>query len=299
MPTPDQVAIGIVGAGRVAQAIGRLLAERGERVVAVASRNHEHAAAAAAFIAGEDAGLAACATISLEELPARAGRILIAVSDDALAEVARRLAAAGMSAGAVLHTCGARGPEILEPLSSAGVSCGVLHPLQTVASPEQGVRDLPGAAFAISGDPDAVAWAGRICGLLGGTPLAVATGRMPLYHAAAVMASNYTTALIDAAVILMVAAGIDEKTALGALGPLVRASVENTLAMGPGHALTGPIQRGDVETLRRHIGSLAGVPGSVSELYRSAGRCALELARRQGLDESQAGRIERLLEEGR
>jgi predicted short-subunit dehydrogenase-like oxidoreductase (DUF2520 family) len=298
VPTPDQVAIGIAGAGRVAQAIGRLLAERGERVVAVASRNHEHAAAAAAFIAG-DAGETVCATVSLEQLPERAGRVLIAVSDDALAEVARRLAAAGMSAGAVLHTCGARGPEILEPLSSAGVSCGVLHPLQTVASPEQGVRDLPGAAFAISGDPDAVAWAGRICGLLGGTPLAVAPGRMPLYHAAAVMASNYTTALIDAAVILMVAAGIDEKTALGALGPLVRASVENTLAMGPGQALTGPIQRGDVETLRRHIGSLAGVSGSAGELYRAAGRCALELARRRGLDESQAGRIERLLEEGR
>lgn len=298
MPTPDQDAIGIAGAGRVAQAIGRLLAERGERVVAVASRNPAHAAAAAAFIAGE-AGETACAAVSIEQLPVRAGRVLIAVSDDALAEVARRLAGAGMSAGAVLHTCGARGPEILEPLSRAGVSCGVLHPLQTVASPAQGVRDLPGAAFAISGDPGAVAWAGRICALLECTPLSIAPGRMPLYHAAAVMASNYMTALIDAAVILMVAAGIDEKTALGALGPLVRASVENTLAMGPGQALTGPIQRGDAETLRRHIDSLAGVPGAASELYRSAGRCALELARRQGLDERKAGRIERLLEEGR
>jgi predicted short-subunit dehydrogenase-like oxidoreductase (DUF2520 family) len=290
---PDQNAIGIAGAGRVAQALGRLLAASGEPVAAVASRNPEHAEAAAAFIG------AGAVAVPLDRLPAHAGRILIAVSDDAVAEVASRLAAAGMSDGAALHTCGAFGPEVLQPLEERGVSCGVLHPLQTIASPEQGVRALPGAAFAISGGGQAAAWAARICRLVRCEPLHIAPERMPLYHAAAVMASNNVTGLIDAAVILMKAAGIDEKTALSALAPLVRASVENALALGAEQALTGPIQRGDVETVRRHAGHLAGVSPSASDLYRSAGLHVLELARRRGLAEPAAREIERVLREGR
>jgi predicted short-subunit dehydrogenase-like oxidoreductase (DUF2520 family) len=290
--------IGIAGAGRVAQALGRLLASAGEPVVAVASRDPEHAAAAAAFIRGADAQ-PAVEPVPLQDLPHHCTHILIAVSDDAIADVARRLGEAGMTGGVAVHTCGAVGPEVLELLACRGVSCGVLHPLQTIASPEQGVRALPGAAFAISGDEQAAAWAARICGLLHGTPLHIAPERMPLYHAAAAMASNNVTGLIDAAVILMKAAGIDGKTALGALGPLLRASVENTLALGAEQALTGPIQRGDVETVRRHLGNLAGVPPSVSELYRSAGLHVLEVARRRGLPEAKAREIERALREGR
>jgi predicted short-subunit dehydrogenase-like oxidoreductase (DUF2520 family) len=283
--------MGIAGAGRVAPALGRALAAAGEPVAAIASRDPAHAAAAAAFIGAEPVPLAG--------LQRRCTRILIAVSDDAVTAVARQLAAAGMSAGAALHTCGALGPEALEPLAAQGVSCGVLHPLQTIASPEQGVRALSGSPFAISGDAEAAAWAEQICGLVQGTPLHIAPGGMALYHAAAVMASNNVTGLIDAAVILMKAAGIDEKTALGALGPLVRASVENTLALGAEQALTGPIERGDVETVRRHLGSLAGVPPSAGELYRSAGLHVLEVARRRGLEESKAREIERALREGR
>jgi predicted short-subunit dehydrogenase-like oxidoreductase (DUF2520 family) len=284
-----QDSIGIAGAGRVAQALGRLLRDRGEPVVAVASRTPEHAARAAEFI-----GVAA---VSLDRL--RADRILIAVSDAAIPNVARKLARAGTSRGIALHTCGGRGPEVLEPLARAGVACGVLHPLQTIATPEAGLAALPGCAFAVSGDAAAVAWGERIVALLGGSALHVAPGAMPLYHAAAVMASNYVTGLIDAAAILMKAAGIGERTALGALAPLIRAGVENTLALGPEQALTGPIERGDLETVRLHLRSLSALAPSVSGLYRSAGLHVLELARRRGLPEAKARRVEALLREGR
>ncbi|HEY1206187.1 MAG: Rossmann-like and DUF2520 domain-containing protein [Bryobacteraceae bacterium] len=290
MNASTQESIGIAGTGRVAQALGRLLRERGEPVVAVAGRNPERTARAAEFI-GATAFLP-------RQLPQRADRILIAVSDSALAEVARNLAHAGMDRGAALHTCGACGPEILEPLAQAGVACGVLHPLQTVASPEAGVAILPGSAFAVCGDPAAVAWGERIIALLEGTALRIAPGSMPLYHAAAVMASNYVAGLIDAAAILMKTAGIDEKTALDALGPLIRAGVANALTLGPEKALTGPIERGDAETVRRHLRSLGAVPPSVSGLYRSAGLHVLEVARRRGLAEAQAREIETLLREG-
>lgn len=275
--------IGIAGAGRVARALGRAL-----QAGVIASRNPEHAVEAAAFTGAE--------AVELAELPRRAERILIAVSDDAVTAVAQQLAEAGMSGGAALHTSGALGPEALASLAARGVACGVLHPLQTIASGEQ---SLAGVAFAIAGEGEAARWATGICGLLGGVSLRIAPGGMPLYHAAAVMASNNVTGLIDAAVILMKAAGIDEKTALGALGPLVRAGVENTLALGPGAALTGPIERGDVETVRRHLRSFADVPPSVAGLYRAAGLHVLEVARRGGLAEAKAREIERLLREGR
>ncbi len=287
-PTPQE-SIGIAGTGRVAQALGRLLRERGEPVVAVAGRNAGHTARAAEFI-----GVAA---VSPRQLPERAGRILIAVSDTAVADVARRLAETGWDRGAALHTCGSRGPEVVEPLARAGVACGVLHPLQTVVTPEAGVNALPGSAFAVSGDPAAVAWGERIVKVLGGTALHVAPGSMPLYHAAAVMASNYVAGLLDAAAILMKAAGIEEKAALDALGPLVYAGVANALALGPEKALTGPIERGDAETVRRHLWSLATAPPSVDSLYRSAGLHVLEVARRRGLAEAKAREIEALLRE--
>ena len=285
-----QESIGIAGTGRVAQALGRLLRLRGEPVVAVAGRNREHTARAAEFIGVE--------AVSPRQLPERAGRILIAVSDTAVAAVAHRLAETGWDRGVALHTCGSRGPEILGPLARAGVACGVLHPLQTVVTPEAGVNALPGSTFAVSGDPDAVAWAERIVKLLGGTALHVAPDALPLYHAAAVMASNYVAGLLDAAAILMRAAGIDEKTALDALGPLVYAGVANALALGPEKALTGPIERGDADTVRRHLPSLAAAPRSVEGLYRAAGLHVLEVARRRGLAEAKAREIEALLREG-
>lgn len=283
--------IGIAGGGRVAQALGRLLRERGEPVVAVASRNPAHAEAAAAFIGGS------VEAASYARLPKLATRSLIAVSDDAVEQVAAVLAGAGMSRGAALHTCGALGPEVLAPLAAAGVSCATLHPLQTIATAEQGLTALPGVAFAIDGSGPALVWASSIATLLGGQTLRIPPGKRPLYHAAAVMASNYAVGLVDAAAILMGAVGVEQDAALRAIGPLVAASFRNALALGPCEALTGPIERGDTATVSAHLEALTTAPASVREFYRAAGLHVLELARKRGLPEANARAVERLLRE--
>lgn len=288
MPEP----IAIAGAGRMGQALGRLLRERGESIAAIASRTPERAAVAAAFVGG------AAKPATYAELPQYAARILIAVPDDAIGDVARLLAAAGMHRGIALHSSGAQGPEALAALAAAGVACGALHPLQTVANPAEGVRVLPGVAFAIDGAPEAAAWAAQLVALLDGLPLNVAAAARPLYHAAAVMAGNYVTALISAAVMLMKEAGVDEAAARLALAPLARTSVENAFRLGPAEALTGPIARGDADTVRRHLAALAKAPPAVRSLYRSAGLATLELARQRGLLELEAGAIEKLLRKG-
>ena len=144
------------------QALGRLLRECGEPVAAVASRDLEHARGVAAFMG------VGVVPVAYRELPDYADRVIIAVSDDAVSSVAQILADGGMRAGAALHTCGARGPEALAALADRGVSCAALHPLQTVATREQGLEALSGVAFAITGEGPAAAWAEEIVGLLRG-----------------------------------------------------------------------------------------------------------------------------------
>lgn len=276
----------------MAQALGRLLRDRREPVAAIASRHAAHARAAAEFIGGIE-------PVAYRDLPRRATALLIAVPDDALPPLAELLADAGMRHGEAVHTCGTRGPEALAPLAARGVSCAAMHPLQTVATPQQGLANLPGAAFLITGEGPARAWAERMVRLLEGRPLSIPDAARPLYHAAAVAASNYVTALLDASVDLLEAAGIERREALAALGPLVRASVENTLTLGPAAALTGPVERGDAATVALHWRAMAGLPPTVRELYRAAGRHALAIARRKGLDSQIALELESIWRDNR
>jgi predicted short-subunit dehydrogenase-like oxidoreductase (DUF2520 family) len=280
----------IVGTGRVAQALGRLLAEGGLTPVAVAGRTREHAHRAAAFIAP---GIAPAV---ISDVPALADHVLIAVADDAIAAVAEELAANGMRGGIALHTSGAHSPQSLNALAVHGVACGVLHPLQTAADPDRGVTALRGASFGIGGDPAAVEWAGQLVAAAGGTPLRIREKGFASYHAGAVMASNAVIAAIDAAVVLLGSAGIERRAALQALRPLCLTSAQNAFEMGPEAALTGPVQRGDAETIRAHIAALAGCPRPVADLYRASARALVDIARRRGLAAVSALAVERAIE---
>ncbi len=285
-------AIGIAGAGRVAQAIGRALRAAGEPVVCIAGRDPERAAAAASFIGP---GVTA---LPFEELTRRASRLVVAVSDDAITAVAASLAGTGAREGVVLHTCGSRGPGALGPLERAGFSCGMIHPLQTIANPQDGAAALRGCSFAVCGGAAAVEWAEHIAATLGGSLLRVRPESLALYHAAAVMASNYTAALLFAAQALMEAAGVEKTHALRGLAPLALTSLRNALERGPVEALTGPIERGDVRTIRAHLEALAAVPEHIRTLYRAAGLEALEIARRRGMRPGAAQAIEDALRSG-
>jgi predicted short-subunit dehydrogenase-like oxidoreductase (DUF2520 family) len=292
----------IVGTGRVAQAFGRLLADAGFAPVAVAGRTIDHAHRAAAFIArsgppdGRHDERSVVKAALVRDVPSLADHILIAVADDAIATVAEALAANGMRGGIVLHTSGAHGPQSLNALADRGVSCGVMHPLQTIADPERGVVALRGASFGIGGDSAAVDWAGQLVAVAGGAPLRIREKGFASYHAGAVMAGNAVIAAIDAAVALLASAGIERRAALQALRPLCLTSAQNAFEMGPEAALTGPVQRGDAETIRAHVAALAGCPRPVADLYRASARVLVDIAQRQGLSQKSALAIERALE---
>ena len=259
--------IGIVGAGRVARSLGRELSACGWRVVPIDSR----------------APLGGIRTL------------LIAVADEALAKVAEALAEVYPSGdGVALHTSGAHGPEILAPLAAMGFDCGALHPLQTISDTNATV--FKNVAFAVSGSDKAAAFAEQIVATLDGMVLRIRPEHRATYHAAAVMASNYITALIHAAGQLLQLTGVTSLESSCALGPLIRQSVENSLQQEPAKALTGPIQRGDAGTIAVHLAALNSAPESLRKLYRACGMYTLDVAREGGLSAELASRIEKLLQ---
>ncbi len=286
-PKPSSTPIGIAGTGRVARALGRLLRESGAPLVCIAGRSAARSRDAADFIGPP------VTAVEFRELPRVARRILICVPDAAIDLVAASLE---MMGGIAMHTSGSRGPEALDALRRRSVACGAIHPLQTF--PEgAGSSALHGISFAATGDDAALEWAAEIAAAGRGKLLRIPAGARPLYHAAAVMASNYLAALLSAAQELMCAAGVGREAALQALAPLARASLDNSLRLGPVEALTGPIERGDAATVAAHWKALAPVPGAVRELYRAAGLQTLAMARVRGLTPARAGEIERMFRE--
>jgi len=223
--------------------------------------------------------------------------VILAIPDKALAEVAWSLAGAGPAPPgcAALHLSGAISVDPLTPLHGAGYAVGSMHPLQTVADPWHGENRFDGVTFAVAGEPAAVRTARRLVDGMGGNPILIPTALRPLYHAAAVMASNYVVTLVAAASRALGEAGVPEEDRLAALLPLVQGTVDNLRHLGIPAALTGPISRGDADTVRLHLARLSG---DGRALYCALGQETVRLARAAGLDEDRAAEIESLLHVG-
>jgi predicted short-subunit dehydrogenase-like oxidoreductase (DUF2520 family) len=227
----------------------------------------------------------------------RTTAVVLSVPDEVLPEIAMVLAAHGEAPpGCVaFHMSGVMGTDPLAPLVQCGYEVGTLHPLQSLADPVLGSEQLGGVYFAISGEPNAQLAARRILNHLGGVAITIPVSRRPLYHAAAVFASNYLAGLIGTAGRLMKEAGVPEDEALQAILPLARGSLENLARLGPAQALTGPVSRGDAETVRLHLRSLQP---RERELYAALGLEILNLAAQgeNGLSEEVASELRELLE---
>jgi predicted short-subunit dehydrogenase-like oxidoreductase (DUF2520 family) len=222
-----------------------------------------------------------------------AGLVLLATPDDAVPQVAAELAeerAVGPPQ-VVLHLSGLLDRRALNALGTSGAGLGSFHPLQTIVEPSSAAERLAGCYAGIEGDARALTAGRRLAADLRMLPVALATERKAGYHAGAVFAANYTVALAGIAERLARGAGVPPDVAAQLYLPLMRGAVSN-LELGPAAALTGPIRRGDVETIRAHLDALDRTD---RELYRSLGLVALRLAREAGLNAESARRLERIL----
>lgn len=222
--------------------------------------------------------------------------LILAVPDDALHDVANQVAQLGPAPApcVAFHLSGALLTDVLTPLHTAGFTVGSLHPLQTVADPWSGAERLRGCAYAIAGSPGALTVARGFVAALGGRPLVIPPTLRPLYHAAAVFASNYVLAAAAAVARTLAEAGITEEDAVAAALPLMRGTMDNLEQLGLGAALTGPVARGDVDTVRLHLSRLSS---RERRLYSALGLETVQLARAVGLDPDRAAALESLLQE--
>ena len=275
--------VAIVGGGVVGSALGRALGEAGHPVVMVASRTVDSAGRAAAFIGG--AGPSPAVTTDLARTLTMADLVLVAVPDRALDDVAAALAAAPTvpTSVCVAHTAGAWPAAVLAPVAARGARIGALHPLQSFVSAEDAVDRLPGTVFGVEGEDVAFERLAALVATLRGRVLRVPADARPLYHAAAVLVSNYTAVLAGAAATLMEAhVGTGPDTALAALLPLLESTVANLQRVGLPRALTGPVARGDVDTVRAHVAALRTRAPDLLPLYVAAGRLAVAMGEAKG-----------------
>jgi predicted short-subunit dehydrogenase-like oxidoreductase (DUF2520 family) len=195
-----------------------------------------------------------------------------------------------------VHLSGALGLEVLAPLGVKH-AVGSFHPLQSfpAARPPDSFRGITIAIDASS--PSLRRRLRQLARAVGASPQRVSDSQRALYHAAAVFASNYVIAVVAVAVSLLEAIGWPRARAERALVPLVEGVVANLRKRGTVGALTGPIRRGDVVTIRRHLEALDAVRNELAarDVYRMLGRIALEVAREAGLKPAAAERVKRAL----
>ncbi len=262
--------IAIVGGGRMGRGLARALGEAGERVELASGR-------------GPGAGEAA-------DVAGGASTVILAVPDDAIETVVRGLAERGAVTAdqVVLHLSGLHDHHALQPLVPSGAALGSFHPLQTIADPDTAAARWRGAYAAIEGQPRAVAEAERLARLLALIPIPLPPGAKPRYHAGGVFASNYLVVLAAIAARVAEDAGVDPSLAARIYLPMMRGALENLERLPPAEALTGPVRRGDVATVVRH---LAELPVAERETYAVLGLEAVRLAEAAGLE---AGRVAEL-----
>ncbi len=253
--------LSVIGAGHLGRSLARLWNDAGVYSIAdVVARQQAHAQEAVKFIG---AGRA----LSVQDPLQPAEVFLIATPDSNIEEAARQLAASGLMTAdtLVFHCSGALASNALGNLAPALVAS--VHPIRSFAQPEQAVAMFEGTWCGAEGERAALDRLLPAFTAIGARVVEVAASKKVLYHAAAVIGSNYLVTLVEAALQAYEAAGIARADALQMLHPLAEGALGNALRVGPAQALSGPIARGDWDTVRSHEQALQAVDPGLAEFY--------------------------------
>lgn len=271
--------ISFIGAGRVGTALSYLLKKRGYEVIGITSRSIASAEKAATFM-GNNIAYSNDIFVFVED----SDIVFITTNDDAIIYVAE-----GISKDChireeqiFVHTSGSLPSSILRPLKEKGAKIASLHPLQTVATPEEGVKNIIGSIFAIEGDEVVYPILREMVITLEGKPFVIPEEKKPLYHLAAVIACNYFVTLMDTSLEIFKSINIDDEIGLEGLLKLVHGTINNIERLGTKNALTGPIARGDVDTVKGHIKAIKNFVPELLGLYKVVGERTVKVAQEKG-----------------
>ncbi|MDQ4093654.1 MAG: DUF2520 domain-containing protein [Actinomycetota bacterium] len=289
---PARLAVGVVSAGRVGSVLGAALAGAGHVVIGTSAVSRGSLRRAADLLPGAP-------VLAPDDIVRRSDLVLLAVPDDVLPGLVSGLAATGtFRAGQiVVHTCGARGVDVLGPAVAAGVLPLALHPAMTFTGRAEDVARLGAACVGVTVAGETGWSVGEALVLeMGAEPVRVPSEARPLYHAALAHGANHLATLVRDAVDALKQAGVVPAERL--LGPLLEAALDNTLRHGD-RALTGPVARGDLDTVRLHLRVLAESVPELLDPYRVQAVRTADRAEAAGLLEPGAAvQIRGLLREG-
>jgi predicted short-subunit dehydrogenase-like oxidoreductase (DUF2520 family) len=219
--------------------------------------------------------------------------------DDTIAEVATAANSGRVARNSViLHTSAIAEPAGLTALNAAGYPGGTFHPLIPFSDPEISAELLRKAWIGIDGDTAAKNASRRLAGRLGARTLDIPPGKKPAYHAAAVISSNFPVVLASVAGHLLHDIGIPDASAYQAVESLMSGALANMKRAVPDDALTGPVVRGDLETVGKHLRALTGHESAL-DVYRAMSAAAAEIAERRGVDQKKLTAIKGLVRPSR
>lgn len=268
----------IVGCGRVGTALAKYLAEAGYTPAGLASKSLASAKRVADLI-----GASGFSNV-LWEAAKKADIVFITTPDGAIKSACDSISENnGFKSGSVIFHCsGALSSTELMSAKTCGAKIGSMHPLQSFASTEYEFNPFSGIVTSVEGDREAIDAAKHVTEDLDSHCITINTEAKMLYHASAVVASNYLVTLLDLSLSLIKFAGVTGEDALRGLKPLIEGTILNVEKMGIQNALTGPIARGDIQTIEKHLSEIGSKTPQLLSLYRTLGLHTVEIARAKG-----------------
>ncbi len=267
--------IAIIGAGRLGASLGYALSKKGYTIKTLSCRS-----IASAEESRQKIGQGTASTDNVRT--ADQGKIVfLTVPDDGIERVVQELASSPLNweEKVVFHCSGLLTSSVLDPLQSNGAHTASVHPCYSIPNKQSNYDLFQGIYFALEGDDLAVASAKDIVCTIGGLHFMIRTEDKAFYHTACSMASNMSVALLYTAISLLSKCGIGEDEAKKVLWPLLEGTLHNVNKIDILDALTGPVARGDLTTIRKHLQELENFP-SAHRIYIDLAKQALEMAKR-------------------
>lgn len=267
--------IGIIGAGKVGTTLGKYLSIHGKNVTGFYSRTHDSADEAATFAETETYS-------SLCKLVEKSDVIFITTPDGVIPQVWGDLLHQDISNRIICHFSGSLSSHVFSGREEAGASGISMHPMYAFSDKFHSYEQFHTAYLTLEGDPEAVAVMKPMWEAIGHHVLTLKAEDKIKYHAAAAMASNEMLGLMQASLDILSECGFSEKDSMALLTPLVQGNIASMLEKGCVNALTGPVERGDAQTVRKHLQALEG--SKAGKIYQSLGSTMVELAKRRNPD---------------
>lgn len=272
----EKMKIGFVGGGKVGVSLGKMFTEHGAQVTGVMCQHKENAEEAAAFLGCQ-------AFTSVEEVISSSDIIFFTVPDGKIKEVYESVSKNLLKGKVLCHASGSlSASECFYDALEYGAKRGSVHPLYPVSTKYDSYQGLVDAFFVVEGDEEAVLLLKPMLQNMGLKVSEIKPEDKVKYHAGCAIASNLVCGILEESITLLTESGFSRENALEALTPLVRSNIERILSVGPKEALTGPMERGDEETIKKHMKCFSSEEERT--LYKAVSKILLKMAKERHSD---------------